>query len=475
MRRLTGLVFLLVSFSAYAATFPSGQPSTTNNDDSCDIAVLPAATLLLPYFEVSATAPAQSASTTLFTIVNTVREPQIAHVTIWTDLAWPVLTFNLVLTGYDVQSVNLYDVLVRGVIPQTSNATTRGARSLANGANPHFFPTATDACAELRLGGPVPPLLQQQLLPALTRGSYSGGPAGVVGMSHPDIAVGYATIDVTATCSNLLPSNPQYFQEILYDNVLTGDYQYVNPNAATGNYAGGNPLVHIRALPEGGPAGAGATATNLPFTFYDRLTPAEVRQVDRRQPLPTTFAVRFIEGGPTAFQTKINIWREAVTAPNAGAEASAQNVMRIGEVIRFDERENPTEVTPLTLLDPPPPDGETSPRFPAASSTLTGAGDFPALSGSGDVGGWIYINLNNRGSNAYSVAPDVDLKSNSSTTTGPRQSQNWVAASMYAEGRYSTLTDATMLSNGCTRAPATPYATTPGATVPPIGPGPNTP
>lgn len=39
---------------------------------------------------------------------------------------------------------------------------------------------------------------------------------------------------------------------------------------------------------------APATTTDLPFTFYDR------RKMDRRVPLPLTFAVRWIEGGCSA-------------------------------------------------------------------------------------------------------------------------------------------------------------------------------
>jgi hypothetical protein len=51
------LALLVVAGSAMAAqpgkiaanaTFDEGGPSTTNNDDSCDISVAPAATLLLP-------------------------------------------------------------------------------------------------------------------------------------------------------------------------------------------------------------------------------------------------------------------------------------------------------------------------------------------------------------------------------------------------------------------------------------------
>src|SRR5689334_12525311 len=98
------------------ASLPLLADVTTNNDESCDISITPAATLLLPYFEVDTAAPIGGGTTTLFTVVNTSRYPQIAHVTVWTDWAYPVLGFNLFLTGYDVQGINLYDVIVRGIV-----------------------------------------------------------------------------------------------------------------------------------------------------------------------------------------------------------------------------------------------------------------------------------------------------------------------------------------------------------------------
>ena len=110
MKKLTVwalLATLVVAGSAFAtprvaanATFPTGQPATTNNDDSCDIGTAPAATLLLPYFEV---AQARTSETTLFTITNTSQFPHIAHVVLWTDFSYPVIDFNIYLTGYDVQ------------------------------------------------------------------------------------------------------------------------------------------------------------------------------------------------------------------------------------------------------------------------------------------------------------------------------------------------------------------------------------
>src|SRR5256885_7857684 len=116
-------------------TFATGQPATTNNADSCDIGVTPAATLLLPYFEVDTAAAQGAGSTTLFTITNTSRYPQIAHVTVWTDWSYPVLDFNIFLTGYDVQPINLYDVIVRGIVAPpsgTTSATVPGALSANN-------------------------------------------------------------------------------------------------------------------------------------------------------------------------------------------------------------------------------------------------------------------------------------------------------------------------------------------------------
>src|SRR6476469_8790908 len=86
---------------------------TRDNDDTCDIIVAPAATLLLPYFEIDLENAA--GQTTLFTITNVSRYSQIAHVTLWTDFAVPALNFNIFLTGYDVQAINLRDILTSGI------------------------------------------------------------------------------------------------------------------------------------------------------------------------------------------------------------------------------------------------------------------------------------------------------------------------------------------------------------------------
>jgi hypothetical protein len=462
---------LLALFAAAALALPAfagntaGVSPSTNNDDSCDIAVMPAATLLLPYFECDFTAPSNVAKTTLLTIRNASASPQIAKVVLWTDFGYPILDFDLFLTGYDVQAINLYDVISRGFVARlsgTSSDTGPGQRSLPNGGDPRL---SIAKCAQLP--GRIPDEILRQVRSALTVGKATSCGSARIGGTHQN-AIGYATVDVVAMCGPALPSDAKYFDRILFDNVLTGDYLVVDPNTATGNYAGGNPLVHIRAVPEGGLAGT-TLPTNLPYTFYDRFTTnAPTRTFDRRQPLPSTFNARYIEGGTGDFRTTLNIWREGVTSGSC-ADAS-KNDVPFTEIVRFDEHENPRVyggglvICCISFV----------PTLPASSRISTTSSLFPYMdSPAGDVAGWMYLNLNNGGSNAYSVTtagvsqttpPTGRNFRTPSVTSGVRQSQNWVTVSMYAEGRYGVEFDATALGNGCSPAPTVGM---------PIGPSPN--
>jgi hypothetical protein len=266
-------------------------------------------------------------------------------------------------------------------------------------------------------------------------------------------AVGYVTIDVVSTCTPRFPGPEYFLNDLLYDNVLIGEYENIDPNTTTGNYAGGNPMVHIRAVPEGGPAGS-IPGTALPYTFYDRFTPQPFvpRTVDRRQPLPSTFAARYIQGGNGQFNTKYAIWREGVSGPiSTSCAASANSAMPIAEMVRFDEHENATTI----LVNGPqiPTHIDLRIALPAASSPATSDSSlFPQLSTSGDVGGWMYLNLNNGGSTNYS-STRAGYAGPGTSTTAVRQSQNWVTVSMYAEGRYGVEFDAPALGNGCSVAP----------------------
>jgi len=480
-------------------------PTTTNNDDSCDISVSPAATLLLPHFEVEfAQLDRSRALNTLFTITNTVRFSQIAHITIWTDWSFPVIDFNVYLTGYDVAGISLYDIIANGIIlpppPQLGSGylvSFRGTLSAPDSdssgagilANPNHLLDAysggTVDCGSLP--GSIPTSLLNDVRSALTTGVYTGC-AGRVGGIHAN-AEGYVTIDVANVCSQSLPTSFEYYNtEILFDNVLIGDYQRINPRSDSGNYAGGNPMVHIKAIPEGGPfvltfegtppatvgdpidtgleVGPLRTAdvvtgrsTNFDWTFYDRYTVAGggfSRDVDRRQPLPGLFAARYIESGAGSggFITEMAIWREGLLtgddtitrcSATSGERLVLNNAIPITEIVRFDQQENPS-LSEGCQISPCP--GATDVFAPETSSTPTSDRSLfpPDFAGTPDDGGWMYMNLNNGGDSAYS--------------DDRTQSQNWVTIRMTAEGgRYGVDFDAAFLGNGCSADPGPSTAT----------------
>jgi len=447
---------LLIVSLLFCGTVLAASPSSINNDDSCDIKVGPAATLLLPYFEVDTNDT--TGRTTYFTITNVTRYPQIAHVTLWTDWAYPVLTFNIFLTGYDVRSINLYDVIVRGIVspPSGTASLRRRAQSQPSGGN---LRTRID-CA----GTPatLPATFLEAVRNAFRTGVYNPGggitSCSFVGSVHAN-AIGYATIDVVASCTNLLPSDPAYYAtDLLFDNVLIGDYQQLGSSPAGTGPAlalemAGNPMVHIRAVPEGGGAGS-RVSTALPYTFYDRYTPAADRAIDRRQPLPSAFAARFIQGGRDAFATNFVIWREGLTGTNASCASNIINsAIPIVEIIRFDEHENPfvIQYCPFEGCYNPP-------TLPATSSTGTDnrSSTYPSM-GTPDIGGWMYLNLNDGGSPRYSVTSHAG----GTITTGPavtpfgspRASQNWVDVTMFTNAGVITWElDAAPLGNGCSPA-----------------------
>jgi hypothetical protein len=402
------------------ATFLTGSPATTNNDDSCDISVAPAATLLLPYFEVNPTAGGEN---TTFTVTNVSQLPQIAHVTIWTDYSFPVLDFNIFLTGYDVQSISLYDIIYRNQIapPGTTSDSDTGRRSADNDGNALLDISNCDVLAVV-----VPDELAADLRSALTLGRTVGCGTARIGGVHTN-AIGYVTIDVAESCSTALPTDPGYFTtEVLYDNVLIGDYAQID---ASQNFAQGNPMVHIRAVPEGGAPGAGVT--NFDRTFYSRYQAGGT--ADRRQPLPSTFAARWISGSSADFQTSLKIWREGRTGATAGCAVTANSAIPVVELVRFDESENPTTFTPGRIISPLP----TVPLSrPETSRTPVTDPFFPPNSTS-DVGGWMYLNLDD---SANANAP------------GAMATQNWVIVSMRAQGIYSVDFDAAWLGNGCSPA-----------------------
>jgi len=424
MKRQLRLFALSLALSFFMAPmYAANSPSTTANDDSCDISVMPAATLLLPYFEVDFRS--QTGETTILSITNVTNTAQIARVTLWTDRSYPVINFNIYLTGYDTQRLNLFDLIARGII-----APPNGTGVDLSPQGPYSDPNASlnlTNCEELP--GTIPAVYVRRMQSAFTTGvipAFGSLPAcPTAGGVHAN-AVGYVTIDVVKNCGVRWAIDPQYYSEDLaFDNVLMGDYEQANSGAGTSS---ANPMVHLKAIRK-----ASNGKTQFERTFYSRYQNGDTK--DARQPLPSTFAARWIDTPQQ--QTSYKIWREGVTGANAACGDYANNAnLPISEIVVFDEEENVEGATTTATLP------ETS---------LTSIADpthFPRTGGA--TAGWTYLNLDNAALDGIAT-------------------QNWVVISNRGANRANDF-DALHLGNGCT--PETPSSEVSGGGVV-IGPAGN--
>ena len=403
---LLALVFTLGA-GARAFAYPPALPASPN-----PIADTPAATLLLPNFEVDLVNP--TGVTTLFSIVNASPDPQIAHVILWSDLSVHVLDFDVWLTGYGLYRLNLRDLLVNGVTPPT------GPNGISHVGALSEAPTApmVASCAGI-LPLPNVPLAQlvgvQQALTGQASVELGGLCAGV---AHGDnIARGYVTIDDVSVCNVLLapgdegytgtPGTPGNLPRVLADNnVLWGDEFHINLRA---NKSYAQNLVHIKANP-GSDTAPGFAAGD--YTFYGRYdysayssidTPAPGAKAwqayDQREPLPTTFLSRYIT--PTSPEgalffnsgTTEVVWRDskvdqdAFTCPAGLGNPPWFGLSQEGIAV-FDEQED-VETPPTCHFSPCPP--ISVPGFPAETQQLEIGG--PLFPTTFDAG-WLWLDLN---------------------------------------------------------------------------------
>jgi hypothetical protein len=404
---------------------------------------VPAATLLLPYFEVDLDNSA--GITTLFSVNNASATAQLAHVTVWSTWSIPVLDFDVYLTGYDVQTFNLRDILVDGILPQTGSGTTTAANDPGSPLGSYSFPDVIFPNCNTTTSPPGPPVYAipaitttfRSHLRALLTGRQSPVNGTCAGTNYGDnIARGYITVDDSNACTQLFPSDTGYFISgglgiADNDNVLWGDYFYVNPGE---NFAQGETLVHVEA---------DAAVFNAvgEYTFYGRYTGTPATAADNREPLATTFAARYLSGGGFTGGTSLIVWRDSKFPPGATC-ANGPNYGELFEqqVVVFDEFENP-----LTVVTGGP-SGEPT---PGAQCTFCDEAQRVQVGGDGiqtnaDFG-WLYLNLNHATTRDAALGPGyVNI------------AQAWVTAVMDAEGRFSVGFDAIQLDSACAASHFTP-------------------
>lgn len=269
----------------------------------CDTDAVPAATLLIPYFEIDLERPDER--TTLFSLSNEESEPVLANVVLWTDWGVPTFSFEVYLAGHDVQSFNLTNVLVRGRLPPTGSAVSpHGVLSEPPVEFPGCNDTATPGAAPVY---PAPALDRTEVmrLQAFHTGEcFEGEQAGARNptTSVGDLARGYITVDVVERCSGLTPADEGYFAAegsavAGFRNALMGDYFLVDGGE---DFAQGEQALHLEAFPEGFASGD--------YTFYKRHVAGTA--ADRREPLGTQYSVRHLSGELFDAGTELLVWRD---------------------------------------------------------------------------------------------------------------------------------------------------------------------
>jgi hypothetical protein len=244
-------------------------------------------------------------------------------------------------------------------------------------------------------------------------------------------------VDSVTTCNLSFPSDAGYFTSFADSrNILWGDYFYVSPAE---NYAAGETLVHIEACsaPSVGNGAGLCPFVTGDYTFYGRYAGA----ADQREPLATTFATRYINGGAFDGGTDLLVWRDSKVA-NPQAFTCGSNApwfpLAQTNVVSFDEQEHPTalcfqgdNVSPAT--------GGTETCFPLESQRIhTATGNVVAADMNPPTPfGWLYLNLN------HSIVGDPF----------PGVAQAWVTTAMSAEGRYEVGYDAIQLDNASATVP----------------------
>lgn len=282
---------------------------------------VPAATLLLPYFEVDP--DSFTGITTLLTIRNADSAPVVAHVTIWSNLSVPVLTFDVYLTGFDQQAINLRDVLVNGLLPVTGPSDILSPRGARSGPHSTFDGSCSASIGQApAYSNPALTVFMRTQVQAALTGGFSAVHGGCAGAPTENL-VGYVTIDAVNRCTLFFPSSADYFvsggQGIASNrNVLWGSWFLAD---LANNFAQGDTLVHLEAS-----ANDPRTSTPGSYTFYGRYTGGTA--ADNRERLPARWNAPLdplldpLDGEPT----ELLVWRDsgrAVSAFPCGALPSA--------------------------------------------------------------------------------------------------------------------------------------------------------
>ena len=175
------------------------------------------------------------------------------------------------------------------------------------------------------------------------------------------------------------------------------------------------------------------TTTANHYTFYGRYVGWNAS--DHREPLDTTFASRYVDGGGFTGGTSFLVWRDSKTSQNpftCPATTGRPSWYPLGQegIDIFDETEQ--VVTPQSVPFSPQPPQQGIIPFPAeAQRTKVNGPDLPTPFNFG----WMFLDLN------------TTVSGNPNPPFDPSAAQAWVETSMTANGHFAVGWAALQLDN----------------------------
>jgi hypothetical protein len=190
---------------------------------TCTIDQRPAATLLVPYFQVSYDDAGNLVSTgvgardTIVTIGNASSSPMIAHVNVYDRFSELVLDFNVALTGFDLQAMRISDI-IGGNLPNTPlDVDGEPLGDVCQRADPDVYP---DPDGFIRVFPLVPATTLDNTLATTEYNQQFFSVAEQLRRDCFDdlgpLAIGYIVIDHANYCNLSDPTDPNYY----YNNAL---------------------------------------------------------------------------------------------------------------------------------------------------------------------------------------------------------------------------------------------------------------
>ena len=326
---------------------------------------VPAATLLLPYFEIDLNNG--NGPQTSIRLSNSSATAILANVTLWTDWGIPTKSFLIYLVGYDTSEIDLR-LVFKGHLPRTASAGQDPTDRISP-KGPLSQDINFASCTGILPYTTLLPAADVTALRDAHTGVASATFAGSCGGKNygDGLARGYVTIDTVNNCTLRNPTIAGYFGaggsgDATNQNVMTASATTINRSQ---NFSATDPLVHIEAS-----ATNPISSTSGQPTFYGRLVANTA--IDNREPLGTVWNARYLNGGSFTGGTSIIAWQDPgqVVAQVACGNTAAPFPLALGQVVAFDEQEH-VAVSPTGSLPPIPGGGATS--FPVVAQRVASA------------------------------------------------------------------------------------------------------